>query len=170
MTQRQRNFLRWSLYSAGFLLVLLLSTSVLGNRTFLGTKLSLLPVYAACVACREGHEQGGLFALITAAFWALSGASGGAVFVFLLPLGSMVAGYITSAYVTRSLMPAVGGSLLNLVLCEGAVYVQRLFLGSPMPADASRLVLLQIGFPLLTTPLFWWLTGKIAKAGDRHGT
>ena len=37
MTQRQRNFLRWSLYSAGFLLVLLLSTSVLGNRTFLGT-------------------------------------------------------------------------------------------------------------------------------------
>ena len=29
MTQRQRNFLRWSLYSAGFLLVLLLSTSVL---------------------------------------------------------------------------------------------------------------------------------------------
>lgn len=170
MTQRKRTIFRWSLYSAGFLLVVLLSTSVLGNRTFLGTKLSLLPVYAACVACREGHEQGGLFALLTAVFWALSGASGGAVFLFLLPLGSIVAGYITSAFVTRSLLPALGGSLLTLVLCEGAVYVQRLFLGSPMPGNASRLLLLQIGFSLLTTPLFWWLTGKIAKAGDPHGT
>ena len=170
MIQRKRKILRWSLYSAGFLLVVLLSTTVLGNRTFFGAKLSLLPVYVTCVACRETHENGGLFALLTGLFWALTGAAGGPMFLFFMPLGCMLAGYVTSAYVTRSLMPAVCGSLLTLVLCEGGVYIQRLFLGSPMPGDAARLLLIQIGLSLLTTPLFWWLTGKIAKAGDPLGT
>lgn len=170
MNQRKRKILRWCLYSAGFLLVLLLSTTVLGDRTFLGTKLSLVPVYVACTACREGHERGGLFALLTALFWALSGAAGGAVFLFCLPLGSIIAGYITSAYVAQALLPALCGTALTLVLCEGGVYVQRLFLGSPLPGNALELLGLQIGFSLLTTPLFWWLTGRIAKAGDRYGT
>ena len=53
---RYRILLKWCLYSALFLLVLLLTTVVLGSRTFLGVKLSLVPVYVACVACREGHE------------------------------------------------------------------------------------------------------------------
>ena len=60
---RYRILLKWCLYSALFLLVLLLTTVVLGSRTFLGVKLSLVPVYVACVACREGHEAGGFFAL-----------------------------------------------------------------------------------------------------------
>ena len=169
MSHRYRTVLKWTLYSLGLLLVLLVNTVVLGGRTFLGTKLSLLPVYAACVACREGHESGGVFALAAALLWALSGVEGGAVFVLMLPLAAVIAGYFPATYLTRTLLPALGGCLLTLVLCEGAVFLQRLYMGAALPANAPALLGLQIGFSLIPAPLFWWLTRLIGKAGGSHG-
>ena len=166
MAKRYRVPLKWALYSLGFLLVMLLSTVVLGNRTFFGTKLSLVPVYVGCVACREGHEAGGLFALATSLFWALSGAEGGAVFVLLLPVASLIAGFFCNTYLNRALLPATAGCLLALVLCEGGVYVQRMFMDAPMPSNALTLLGLQILFSILTAPLFWCLVRLIGKAGD----
>ena len=169
MVQRYRTILKWALYGAGLLLVMLLNTVVLGSRMFLGTKLSLVPVYTACVACREGHESGCCFALAAGLAWALSGAEGGAAFVLMLPLAAVPAGYFPSTYLTRTLLPALGGCLLTLVLCEGAVFLQRLYMGAALPANAPALLGLQIGFSLIPAPLFWWLTRLIGKAGGSHG-
>ena len=166
MVKRHRNIIKWALYCLGYLLVVLLSTVVLGNRTFTGTKLSLVPVYVTCVACREGHEAGGFFALAAALLWALSGAEGGAVFMLMLPVAAIVAGYFCNTYLSRTLLPALAGCLLALVLCEGGVYVQRLYMGSALPPQALKLLALQTAYSMLTAPLFWWLTRLIGKVRD----
>ena len=166
MAIRYRSVLKWVLYSAGFLLVMLLSTVMLGDRRFWGTKLSLVPVYVSCVSCREGHEAGGFFALASALLWTLSGAEGGAVFVLMLPVAAVISGFFCNTYLTRTLLPALAGCLLALVLCEGGVYVQRVYMGAAMPPDAPVLLTLQILLSLAAGPLFWWLTRLIGKAGD----
>ena len=165
MAKRYRNLIKWALYSLAFLLVLLLNTAALGSRTFFGAKLSLVPVYVTCVACREGHEKGGLFALAAGLFWSLSGAAGGAMFVLMLPVAAVVSGYFTATYLSRTLLPAMAGCLLALVLCEGGIYLLRLYMAQPLPSDAAALLGIQIACSMVTAPLFWWLTRLIGKAG-----
>ena len=165
MAKRYRNLLKWVLYSLGFLAVMLVNTAVLGDRTFLGTKLSLVPAYVCCVACREGHEAGGFFALACALVWALSGITGGAAFVLLLPVSAVVAGFFCTAWLTRSLLPTLAFCLMSLVLCEGGVYLLRLFLGQPMPSNGLKLLGLQVLLSMIPTPLFWGAVRLMGKAG-----
>ena len=62
MAIRYRSVLKWVLYSAGFLLVMLLSTVILGDRRFWGTKLSLVPVYVSYSGIEEHNiEEGGVY-------------------------------------------------------------------------------------------------------------
>lgn len=165
MTMRYRRVLKWTLYSLGMLLTMLVNATVLGNRTFFGAVLSLPPVYVACVACREGHESGSLFALGAALLLALSGAEGGAVFVLLLPAAAAAAGFFCSAYFTANLLPTLAGCLLALALCEGGVYVQRFYMDAPMPSNAPALLGLQVGLSMVPAPLFWWIARMIGKVG-----
>lgn len=167
MAKRYRTILKWALYSLALVVVILLNTTVLGNRTFCGAKLSLLPVYAACVACREGHESGGIFALASALVWTLTGAEGGVVFVLLLPVAAVIAGFFCTAYFPPSLLPTLVSCLLALTLCEGGVYLQRLYMDAPMPPNALALLGYQIGFSLIPAPLLWLCARGIGKAGGK---
>lgn len=168
--KRYRTPLKWVLYALGFLLALLLESSALGHTRFFGAPLSLTPPYVCCVACREGHEAGGVFALGAALFWALSGVTGGPVVVALLPGACMAASFLCGAYFTRTLLPAMAGCLFSLVLCQGGIYAVRLFMGNPMPPDAARLLLAQTGCSMVPAPFFWWLTKFPGKAGGMLGT
>lgn len=158
------------MYALGFLLVLLVESSVLGNRTFWGTKLSLVPAYICCVTCREGHERGGWFALAAAVFWALSGVTGGPLFVALLPAASMLAAFICSTWLTRTLFPALAGCLFAAAVCQFGVYLQRLYMDYPLPPDALRLTILQLFLSMFPAPLLWWGTGLIERSGGVNGT
>ncbi len=162
--------MKWGFYSLGFLLTLLIESSVLGHRTFFGAKLSLIPSYLCCAACREGHERGGVFALCATLFWALSGVTGGPVFMALLPASCIAAAYLCNALLTRSLPPVMAGCLFSLALCQGGLYLLRLYLLEPMPPDALRLLLIQIALSMLPTPLFWWLTRVIERMDAPSGT
>ena len=144
---------------------MMVSTVILGNRTFFGAKLSLVPVYVTCVACWEGHEAGGFFALACALVWALSGASGGAVFVLTLPVAAVVAGFFCTTYLTRSLLPAMAGCLLALALCEGGVLVQRLYMDAALPSNAPALLAVTVGLSMVTAPVQWWLVRLFGKVG-----
>ena len=168
MDNRYRNFIKWAVYAAGFLLTLTVTGTVLGGRTFFGAKLDFVPVYVTCVACREGHEDGGIFALVCSLVWALSGVTGRAVLVLALPAAALISGYFCATYLTRTLLPALGGCLLALVLCEGGVYLERLWLGGAVPPDALRLLAVTIGLSMLSAPILWGLVrliGRIGKAG-----
>lgn len=162
--------MKWFLYAVGFLLALLFESTVLGGHTFLGTRLSLVPAYACCAACREGHESGGLFALLATLFWSMSGVTGGPVFMALLPLACILSAYVCTAWLTRSLLPVLAGCLLATALCQLGVYFQRLYMDYPMPPGALRLTITQILLSMIPAPLLWWGTGLIEKAGGANGT
>ncbi len=162
--------MKWFFYSLGFLLTLLIESSALGHRTFFGAKLSLIPSYLCCVTCREGHERGGAFTLCATLFWALSGVTGGPVFMALLPASCIAAAYLCNACLTRSLLPVMAGCLFSLALCQGGLYLLRLYLLEPMPPDALRLLLIQIALSMIPTPLFWWLTRTLERMGSPSGT
>jgi len=165
MNHKYRIFFKWLLYAFLFLLVMLTQTVVLGSRTFFGAKLSLVPVAVACVACREGHESGGVFALAAAVAWCLSGASGGTIFLLLLPVAAVVCGYFCSTYLTRGILPCLAGCLLTLVLAEGGVYLQRLYFVGSLPAGAARTLAVQIALSMAACPLFWLIARGVGKVG-----
>lgn len=154
----------------GALLALLVESSVLGDRTFFGSKASLLPAYVCCVACREGHEPGGWFALGATLFWAMSGVTGGPVFMFLLPAASILASFVCNTWLTRSLFPALAGCLMAAALCHFGVYLQRLYMDYPMPPDALRLTVFQVLISMVPAPLLWWGTGLIERSGGSNKT
>jgi len=165
MNHKYRTLIKWCLYSLLFLLVMMIETVVLGNRTILGAKLSLAPVAVACVACREGHESGGVFALAASLVWCLSGAAGGTLVLLVLPPAAIICGYFCSTYLTRGILPCLAGCLLALAATDGGAYLQRLYLGGAMPADAPRRLGLQICFSLALCPVFWLVARGVGKVG-----
>ena len=108
-----RGVLRWSLYSLWFLVILLFQDVVLSQRPVLGAKLSFLPLLLVCVCVREGPEKGGLFALLAALFWCLSGADYGNVSLAVVPIGA-----ILSSILLRSVFQP---GILTTALCCLAV-------------------------------------------------
>lgn len=162
--------MKWTFYALGFLLALLLESSVLGHRTFFGSKISLVPSYVCCVACREGHENGGWFAVAATLFWALSGVTGGPMFMFLLPAASILASFVCNTWLTRSLFPALAGCLLATALCHVGVYLQRLYMDYPLPPDALRITMIQLLCSMVPAPLLWWETRLIERFGGSNRT
>lgn len=170
MNQTYRNILKWSLYGLLFLLAMLVQTVVLGSRTILGARLSLVPVVVACVACTQDHESGSLYALICAIVWTLSGESSGAVYLLMLPIAAAVGGYLCSTYLTHGLLPCFVMCLLALALTEGGVYAQRLYMGAPLPQNALELLGIQAALSLISAPIWWGLAHAIGRTGGTHGT
>lgn len=167
MNHKYRTLVKWLLHGLLFLLVMMVQTVILGNRTFWGAKLSLVPVAVACVACREGHESGGVFALAAGLLWCLSGVSGGSAYLLLLPVSAVICGYFCSTYLTRSLLPCAAGCLLTLTLAEGGAYLQRYYLGGALPAGAGHKLAVQILLSMPACPLFWAVSRAVSgKAGD----
>ena len=162
--------MKWTFYALGFLLALLLESSVLGHRTFFGSKISLVPSYVCCVACREGHENGGWFAVAATLFWALSGVTGGPMFMFLLPAASILASFVCNTWLTRSLFPALAGCLLATALCHVGVYLQRLYMDYPLPPDALRITMIQLLCSMVPAPLLWWEPPLIERFGGSNRT
>ena len=103
MNKRYKNILMWSLYALLFLFVVLLQTSLFGRQRFFGVKLSLIPVVLVCVSVMTGHEAGGLFGLICALIWQLSGAEDGSVAILTMTVCSIAAGYICASFSRRFL-------------------------------------------------------------------
>ena len=114
LTQRQwRGILKWSLHSLLFLLVLTFQDVVLAKHPVFGVKLSLVPLLLICVCIREGPEGGGLFTLLAALFWCLSGADYGNVSLAVVPIGA-----ILSSILLRSVFQP---GILTTALCCLAV-------------------------------------------------
>ena len=84
MNQRYKNIIMWVLYAVLFLFAMLLQTAVFGRTRFFGVKLNLIAVVLVCISIFTGHEAGGLFCLIAAFVWHLSGADDGSVAILTM--------------------------------------------------------------------------------------
>ena len=165
MNQRYRKGMKWTLYSLLFLLSMLVGSTILGGMDIFGTKITILPLVIICVACREGHESGGLFALITTVIWTLSGVGGSSIYIVMLCLVSVVAGYFCTTYFTKGPFPAMAACMVGLALSEGTIALQRIYFGLEMPADTMTILAVQMVVSFILAPFIWWMVRLIGKVG-----
>lgn len=169
MVSRQRVMIKWILYAALALLALLLQTSVLGNVRLLGVQFCLLPVAVACVAAREGKDNGAVFGLACGVFWALSGTQYGPVYILALPVAGALVGLACEMWMRRSLASSLLLSFGTVLLAEGSVCVYLIAVGSIPAAAFGRVVLPACLISLLFVPLFHLCAGGTAKLGGNYG-
>ena len=133
MNQRYRKIIMWVLYAAMFLLVMLFQTAVFGRARFFGVKLNLIPVAMVCISAFVGHESGGLFCLLAALAWHLSGAEDGPIAILTMTVCGIASGFVCSQF-SRRFLVTLGLCAAALLLHEGAVFLMKYYLGS---ADAE---------------------------------
>jgi rod shape-determining protein MreD len=169
MVTQQRIVLKWILYAVLALFALLVQTCVLGSVTLLGAQFCLLPVAAACVAGREGRDNGALFGLCCGVFWAISGVRYGAIYILAMTVAGALCGLCCELWMRRSLVSSLLLSFGMLLLCEGSVCVYLIATGLlPVRAISSTLLPTCV-ISLLFVPLLHILATAIAKIGGNYG-
>jgi hypothetical protein len=118
----------------------------------------------------EGPERGGLFALLTSTFWALSGADQGALQILFLTALPIVTGYLCRKIFTLNFLTCLISCVLILLLTQStAFFLKCLFEKLPKELFLTRL-LPGIPVSLLFQPLTYWLVKSIQKIGDPYET
>ena len=153
--------LRWTLLSLGAVFALVLQQSAFSRLPVWGAVPSLVPVAVALVALWEGPEAGGLFALCAGIVWFLSGERYGPMYIFLLPLSAVLVGVICRDYLSRTLLSALLMTMGTLLLCEGAVLLLQLYLGTGRPL----VFLVMLGYSLCFVFPFYPIVRLVEKLG-----
>ncbi len=164
MTQRSRNLIMWGLYALLFLAVLLVQTVLFGRLRFFGVKLNLMPVVIVCIGLWTGHEAGGLFGLLAAVVWFLTGADDGSLSIVSFTLAGILSGWFCDNLFRRRLFPCLVLSLAALLAHEGVLFLLKFFLEG---AEASLALWVPVtaGLSLLPVPVIYLLSKAIGKAG-----
>ena len=139
MTQRSRNLIMWGLYALLFLAVLLVQTVVFGRMRFFGVKLNLMPVVIVCVGLWTGHEAGGLFGLLAALAWFLTGADDGSLSIVSFTLSGILAGWACDNLFRRRLFPCLVLCLAALLAHEGVLFLLKFFRKLPKIRPAKMM-------------------------------
>lgn len=169
ITPRQwMHILRWSLYTLLFLTAMLLQTVVLGHQTLLGAKPDFVPVVITCVCLREGPERGGLFALLSSVFWALSGADMGSIYIIVLTVLPILGSLFCKRYLSGRYVPCLILCFLTLFVHHNASFLLK-YIYEAMDSSLyfSRLLPCVL-VSLLAQPLCYWLVKCIEKIGDAY--
>ena len=169
LTKRQwQGILKWSLYGLLTLTVLLLQTVVLSRLPVLGVKLTPLTALIVCVCIREGPERGGVYAILAALFWCLSGSDFGNISVAVIPIGAMLSAVLCRAVLTMGFLPTalccLGVSLLN----DSLIFVFKLILPPTVALENYWKVLLPgVGLSMAFVPIHYALVKLISRIGVR---
>lgn len=169
LKQRLLSVLKWTCYTALFLVSILTQTAIPASRGVLGLPLFCVPVAVSCIAMHEGAEKGGLFALIGATVWCLSGTDYGSAQIITLTIVGVLSGGLCQVLLTRRFFPAVLLSAGALVLNEGVCFGLRLYLGGASQEQFVTVLLPALGFSMLCVPLTYLFTRLIAKLGRNGG-
>lgn len=163
-----RHFFRWTLYSLLFLSAMILQTVIWGDDGFLGQNPHVVAVVILTVCMVEGTERGGLFALLTSTFWALSGIDRGALQILCLTTLPILSVYWTRKLFSISYIPDLLSCGLILFITNTVDFLLRMFYdGVPGHMFFTRL-LPGIGVTLLFQPLIYWLVKSMEKIGDPY--
>ena len=163
-----QSILKWALYGALTLLVLLLQTVVLAKLPVLGVKLSPLPALIVCVCVREGPEKGGIYAILAALFWCLSGADFGNLSVAVIPIGAMLSAALCRAVLTLRFLPTALCCLGVTLIDASVIFVFKLILRPAVALENYWLVLLPcVGLSMAFVPIHYALVKLIGRIGVR---
>ena len=95
LTRRQWfGILKWSVYVLVFLLTVVTQSAILSRLRPFGLKFSVVPILLVCICLREGPEKGGLFVLLGATFYALSGVDMGNVSLLVVTVCAVLSAFL----------------------------------------------------------------------------
>ena len=164
-----KSVLKWTLYCLLYLLILVFEDVLLAKLPVFGAKLNPLPMYLVVVCIREGPEKGGVFSLLGALFWYLSGVDYGNISVAVLPIGSILAAVLCRAVLTVRLLPTGICCFVIGLLNESLIFLFKLIL--PPYAAAGNYWRVLLPGVLLTLPLvppMYFIVKAIGRIGVQH--
>ena len=169
LTKRQwQGILKWSLYGLLTLLVVLLQTVVLSQIPVWGIKLTPLPALIVCVCVREGPEKGGLYAVLAALLWCLSGADFGNLSLAVIPVGAILSAVLCRAVLTLRFLPTVLCCLAVTLLNALVIFAFKLILPPTVALENLWRVLLPgVLLSMAFVPLHYALVKLISRIGVR---
>lgn len=158
--------LQWVLYAMLFLFAMLLQSIVLPQLDIGGITLCAIPICLACVSVREGADRSTVYGLLTGTFFCLSGADCGPLYLVLFTLSCALCGAICDQFYTRTIASTFLLSILSLTICEGLVFLFRVYTGIVPISLWFRVLLPEILLSMLLFPLFYlavWAISKIRR-------
>ena len=163
-----KGILKWSLYGLLTLLVLLLQTVVLSQLPVWGAKLTPLPGLIVCVCVREGPEKGGLYAVLAALLWCLSGADFGNLSLAVIPVGAILSAVLCRAVLTLRFLPTAMCCLAVTLLNAAVIFIFKLILPPTVALENLwRLLLPGAAASMAFVPLHYALVKLISRIGVR---
>ena len=163
-----QGILKWSLYGLLTLLVLLLQTVVLSQLPVWGAKLTPLPGLIVCVCVREGPEKGGLYAVLAALLWCLSGADFGNLSLAVIPVGAILSAVLCRAVLTLRFLPTAMCCLAVTLLNAAVIFIFKLILPPTVALENLwRLLLPGAAASMAFVPLHYALVKLISRIGVR---
>ncbi len=163
-----RRIFRWLLYSLLFLSTILLQTVLLGKHGVFGSRPDLVALVIVSVAVAEGPERGGMFALITSTFWALSGIERGAIQILCLTAVPVLCSYFSNKHFSAPYLTALVNCGVSLLVAQTMPFLlRRFFEDVPGYLYVTRL-LPGILVALLFQPLVYWLVKSIGRIGEPY--
>lgn len=147
---------------------MMLQTVILGKDGLWGQSPDFVAVVIITVCMVEGPERGGLFALLTSIFWALSGIDRGALQILCLTVLPVLCSHYSRKIFSIVYIPALLSCGLTLLISHGLSLALKVFYeAAPTHLYFTRL-LPGILVSLLFQPLVYWLSKSIEKIGDPY--
>ena len=155
--QQRRKWLKWLLFSALCLVMLLLQDVIFSRVSINGATIDLVPCAVLLVCVLQGAEAGAVFGLTTGLVYYLSGSAPGVFVILLLPfLGAVAAafrqGYLRKGFRATMLCAGVAVALYELSvfgigLLLGVTLLSRFWIA--LTATVLAVVALPVIFPMV---------------------
>ncbi len=126
---QQQMLLRWSLYSAVCVALLVVQDVVMSRVHLFGATTDLAVSAILLIAIMEDSDDGGLFALLSSIFYVFSGSAPGPYAIAFLTILALAAAIFRQLYWRRGFTSNVLCAAIAVMAYELALYATGVFLG-----------------------------------------
>ncbi len=165
--QQRTDVLRWVLYVAVCVLMLLTQDVLMSRLEVMGATTDLAPAAIFLIAVMENCEVGSLYALIASVFYFFSGSAPEAYCVLLITAFGMFFSLLRQQYLPRSIGAVVVCAGAAQIAYEIGLWGIGLFLGLTRFDRLGRFFLTGVYSAVCMVPLYWVLN-KIGTMGGRQ--
>lgn len=167
LTPKQRlTILRWTLYAVMLVVLSLVQDVILCKASIFGATTDLIPCAIILICVQLGAERSALFGLIAALLYQFSGSAPGYYVVALIPVLSILAAAVRSAFFRKSLSSTMLCACSAVVLYEMSIFAFGLLFQSTSIIRILRFPI-TAALSLLSYPIVYPLTNAIEKIGEK---
>lgn len=164
-----KTVIKWTVYTALFLFVMLFQTVCLGNVRLFDVSFSFLPVLLVCICIREEPGSGGLFTLLMTLIWCLSGADFGSMSILVLTIGGVLSGILCRVVINQRFLPCALCCFVVSLVHESAIFLLKLLFNGVEPIFWLKRALPCAALAMIAYPLLYLLVKAISRIGGNNG-